>query len=153
LVSIKLKILEMKIFAILCNIVLPFACSSAILKDDQEWNIDFEAKFDAELKYYQAHPVKAKKRFSSMLTRLSSPETLNRVRYAKARKSKSMDKKSDAIARKMIRLMKKRGSRASSTPYDPVLQERANSSMTKVSIHNLTILVPYGGLGESSFTK
>jgi hypothetical protein len=85
--------------------------------NDQELNVDLEAEFDADLKFYQDHPVKAKKRLSSRLAQLSSPKTLERVRHGRARKSKAMDKKNDAIARKMIRLMEKKGSRRSSNSF------------------------------------
>jgi hypothetical protein len=104
-------------------------------------------RFDADLKYYQAHPAKAKKRFSSLLSKISSPKTLNRVRIAKARKSsKSMDKRSDAIARKMMRLMEKRGSRSFSSISDKRLQDRFNDTMTKVSYHYLAVLVSHSCL-------
>jgi hypothetical protein len=123
----------MKLSEILALCILAAACygSNVINQHDREQIIDIEAKFEADLKYYQNHPVKAKKRFSSLLTELADPKTLKRVRYAKARKNKSMDKARDAIARKMIKIMKKSGSR----PFpDNDLQKRINSTMTKVSL-------------------
>jgi hypothetical protein len=142
----------MKLSQILSLCILAVACSGSSLnnKHDREQIIDIEAMFDADLEYYQNHPVKAKKRFSSLLTKLESPKTLKRVRYAKARKNKSMDKARDAIARKMIKIMKK--SRPHSFP-DNDLQNRMNSTMTKVLFLLLTFIVPYGGLGESNISE
>jgi hypothetical protein len=150
--STQLKTSFMKLSGIisLCILAVARSGSSVINKQDRKQMINIEAKFDADLEFYKNHPVKAKKRFSSLLTKLESPKTLNRVRYAKARKNKSMDKARDAIARKMINIMKTSVSR--SFP-DNDLQKRVNSTMTKVLFLLLTFLVPYGGLGEPSSTR
>jgi hypothetical protein len=122
----------MKLSEIISLCILAVACSGSSVTNPQDHKqiFDIEAKFDADLNHYQNHPVKAKKRFSSLLTKFADPKTLKRVSYAKARKNKSMDKARDAIARKMIKIMKK--SVPNSFP-DSDLQDRINSTMTKVS--------------------
>jgi hypothetical protein len=140
----------MNLLAVFCILVTCCTGSLAVDKQDQQLIIDIEVKFDADLKYYQNRPVKAKKRFSSLLSYLSSPRAIKRARYVKARKNKSMDKARDVIARKMINIMKSSGSH--SIP-DNDLQKRANSIMIKVSTSFNIALVPYGCTGESSSAR
>jgi hypothetical protein len=142
----------MKLSEIISLCILAVACSgySVTNPQDLEQIIDIEARFEADLKYYQNHPVKAKKRFSSLLTELADPKTLKRVRYAKARKNKSMDKAREVIARKMIKIMKKSGSHSFPKVELPV---RVNTTMTKVSFLSLTFTVPYGCPAEPSNTR
>jgi hypothetical protein len=123
----------MKLSEIISLCIVAVACSGSSVtnKQDREQIVDIEAKFDADLKYYKNHPAKAKKRFSSLLTKLADPKTLKRVRYAKARKNKSMDKAREVIARKMIKIVKR--SRSHSFP-DSDLQKRMNSTVFKVTI-------------------
>jgi hypothetical protein len=119
----------MKLNIILCILAVSCTGSSFANKQDEELIVDIEAKFDADLKYYQNRPVKAKKRFSSLLSYLSSPRAIKRVRFSKARKNKAMDKARDVIARKMIKITKKSGSH----PIPDVeLQERVNTTLIKV---------------------
>ena len=102
------------------------------LADEKLLN-DFDTRMDAEIEFYKADPVKSKERFSKLLSRLSSPNSLRKIQNASSRRLNSKSSIKDAIARRVLKRFKTR----SSDSFDlngSILGRKLNSTMTKVSL-------------------
>ena len=127
-----LKILPMKLVGASVLLIVAFCSSSEVLRRQDQFLLkDVDAKINEEIHYYKANPIKAKKRFSAVLSRLGSRRSLNRVRKATWKQINSKSKVKDAIARRFIKMFKKRQT-TQGLPFESDLFSRLNSTMIKV---------------------
>ena len=114
--------------------ILASSCSGSVESDYQDLLLlnDFDVKINNEIRYYKTNPIKAKKGFSSVLSQLGCRKSLENVRNATAQQINSKSKVKDAIARRVIKMVKKIQNKILDLPFDSDLSEKLKSSMIKV---------------------
>jgi len=102
--------LQMILIRVSFLFILALSSSASVVSDYQDQLLlnDVNVKINKEIHYYKTNPIKAKKRFSAVLSILGSRKSLENVREASAKQINSKSKVKDAIARRFIKMVKER---------------------------------------------
>jgi hypothetical protein len=108
--------------------ILATYCSAFISLEHLQLTIPDDT--DVIIGYYKTNPIKARKRFFSILSKMGSKDSLMKVRNASAKQFFAYRKVNDAIARRIIKIVNF-GAREQVTSFESDLVAKMSYTMSK----------------------